>query len=396
LASRGVNLRPFWIANVLMVENINSELLTETVNLFPQIIAVHLDRELPIVEPLDPIEALNGTVNAEWGINMIKAPAAWSSGITGSGIVVANIDTGVLYTHVALQSSYRGTKTGSHDYNWYDKTRSSTAYPSDGNGHGTHVMGTIAGSSASGVGVAYGATWIAAKGCGTASCSSADLLGSGEFLACPTRIDGRNPDCTKAPHVINNSWGGGQGDTWYRGMANTWRAAGIIPVFAAGNSGPNCGTHNSPGDNDNVIAVAASDSADKLASFSSRGPSVGGSGIGAQKPDVTAPGAAIRSAWYTGNTAYNTISGTSMASPHVTGTIALMFQANPNLSYTQIYNVLTSQTDRTTLGVPNGGLTTCGGKAYNVFPNFHYGYGRINAQKAVQASLALLESNESK
>jgi len=327
---------------------------------------------------------------------MIKAPAVWSSGITGTGIVVANIDTGVRYTHVSLQSSYRGTKTGSHDYNWYDKTRSSTFYPSDGHGHGTHAMGIAVGSAEIGIGVAYGATWIAAKGCGTSSCSSADLLGSGEFLVCPTRLDGRDPDCTKAPHVINNSWGGGQGDDWYRGIIETWRAAGIIPVFAAGNSGPNCTTNGSPGDNDNVISVGATDSSDRLSIFSSRGPSVPGDGIANQKPDLTAPGVDIRSAWHTGDNDYRIISATSMATPHVTGTVALMLQVNPRLTYTQVYDILTTQSERSTLGVPIGGTTTCGDKPYNVFPNYHYGYGRINTQKAVEASLALIESNKSK
>jgi len=249
-------------------------------------------------------------------------------------------------------------------------------------------MGTIAGTKASGVGVAPGSVWIAGKGCGTISCSTSDLLGSGQFLACPTKVDGSAPDCSKAAHVVNNSWGGGQGDTWYQSVITTWLAGGIIPVFSAGNSGPNCGTANSPADNNNVISVAASDSRDVLASFSSRGPAVGGTGIGKQKPEISAPGVAVRSSWNTGDNAYNSISGTSMAGPHVAGVVALMVQANPNITYQQVYNIITSTADTSTIGQPSGNAV-CGGVAWNTFPNFHYGYGRINALKCVQAAIAL-------
>lgn len=389
--AQGLNLqvRPFWIASVLKVSDATPEFV-QRISQLPMVEAVHLERQLPVPEPIDMqvATATNGTIAVEWGLDKIQVPSVWSLGYKGQGIVVANVDTGVRGTHEALRSNYRGAQTGSDDYNWYDKTRQATASPSDGNGHGTHTIGTIAGSEASGVGVAPASVWIAGKGCGSVSCSTADLLGSGEFLACPTRADGRNPDCTKAPHVINNSWGGGQGDTWYQGVITSWLAAGIIPVFSAGNSGPSCSTANSPADNNNVISVAASDATDTLASFSSRGPAVAGSGIGRQKPEITAPGVAVRSTWNTGDSAYNSISGTSMAGPHVAGVVALMLNANPNLTYNQVYNIIISNADTATLKQPSG-ASSCGGVAWNSFPNFHYGYGRINALKAVQASLAL-------
>jgi len=390
-ASHNLQIRPYWIANIVKVFDATPEFV-ERVSQLPLVQAIHLERFLPVPELIDAQEATNSTITAEWGVNMVQAPAVWSLGYKGQGITVANVDTGVRGTHVALKANYRGTLTGSDDYNWYDKTRQATASPSDGNGHGTHTMGTIAGSEASGVGVAPASVWIAGKGCGSVSCSTADLLGSGEFLACPTRADGRNPDCTKAPHVINNSWGGGQGDTWYQGVITSWLAAGIIPVFSAGNSGPGCSTANSPADNNNVISVAASDASDTLASFSSRGPAVAGSGIGRQKPEITAPGVAVRSSWNTGDSAYNSISGTSMAGPHVAGVVALMLNANPRLTYQQIYDTINSSADTASLKQPTGALT-CGGVAWNSFPNFHYGYGRINALKAVQVATSLAQDN---
>jgi subtilisin family serine protease len=166
-------------------------------------------------------------------VSKIAANKAWAKGHKGQGVVVANIDTGVRYTHEALVGSYRGNKGGSfdHDYSWFDPEQKDKV-PTDGNGHGTaifvvnligagtHTMGTIAGSEASGVGVAPSAKWIAAKGCSTSSCSTFSLTKSAEWVgmmstpppshpaACPTRVDGTNPDCSKVPDVVNNSWGG--------------------------------------------------------------------------------------------------------------------------------------------------------------------------------------------
>jgi hypothetical protein len=92
-------------------------------------------------------------------------------------------------------------------------------------------MGTIVGSEVSGVGVAPGAKWFAAKGCGTILCSEADLTGSAQFALCPTRLDGSAPDCSQGADVVSNSWGGGNGDDWYSSYVDAWRDAGMIPVF---------------------------------------------------------------------------------------------------------------------------------------------------------------------
>jgi len=314
-------------------------------------------------------------------VEKVSAPLVWATGNKGEGVVVANIDTGVRWTHEALIGSYRGAATNNngeatHNYNWYQPTGKSAA-PLDNNGHGTHTMGTIAGTN--GIGVAPGAKWIACQGCATFGCSEFDLTTCAQFLTCPTDVTGANPDCSKAPDVINNSWGGGQGRDWYDSFMLAWIAADIVPIFSMGNSGPRCGTANSPGDSPHTTAVGATDINDSLAYFSSRGPAINYDHI---KPEVSAPGLNVRSAWYNADNAYSSISGTSMASPHVTGTVALMRATGSKASVAQIKADLELTAD-TNLPPPTQGEKECGGTSYTDSPNYLYGYGRINACKAV-------------
>ncbi|RQM27088.1 hypothetical protein B5M09_006030 [Aphanomyces astaci] len=252
----------------------------------------------------------------QWGVDKIQASAVWATNATGTGIVVANIDTGVRLTHEAVSSNWRS------DFGWFDPDAGSTT-PSDSNGHGTHVMGTIAGQ-VNGIGVAPGAKWIACLGCPNSSCPQATLTACAQWLLCPTDALG-NKDCTKAPHVINNSWGSTDGaSTWFEPSISAWRAAGIIPVFSNGNSGNDCGTVGSPGMSPQVIAVGATDSTDGLAYFSSRGPTYDNR----IKPDLAAPGVNIVSAYAATDTTYAYMTGTSMAAPHVTGASILHTAAN--------------------------------------------------------------------
>lgn len=102
--------------------------------------------------------------------------------------------------------------------------------PYDEAGHGTHVTGTICG--AKGIGVYPAAKWIGCKGCGAAQCDLSTLLMCGQFMTCPTLPNLTKKDCSKAPHVINNSWGGGQGADWFDVVIEAWHQAGIIPVFS--------------------------------------------------------------------------------------------------------------------------------------------------------------------
>ena len=140
-------------------------------------------------------------------------------------------------------------------------------------------MGTMVGGDGPGpftpdTGVAPGAQWMAAKGCEDFGCSDIALLSAGQFILEPTDLDGENPDRSKRPDIVNNSWGGGPGDTFYLEIVQAWRAAGIIPVFSSGNPGPFCGEGGSPGDFLESFSAGATDINDEIAEFSGRGPSV--------------------------------------------------------------------------------------------------------------------------
>ncbi len=98
-----------------------------------------------------------------------------------------------------------------------------------------------------GIGVAPFARWMTCKGCFTDSCTDAALLSCSQWILCPTLADGSSPDCSRAPRLVSNSWGGNQGDTWYDSAIAAWQTADIIPIFSIGNDGPGCGTAGSPG-----------------------------------------------------------------------------------------------------------------------------------------------------
>eukprot|EP00002_Diphylleia_rotans_P006026 TRINITY_DN152_c0_g1_i6.p1 TRINITY_DN152_c0_g1~~TRINITY_DN152_c0_g1_i6.p1 ORF type:complete len:464 (+),score=78.92 TRINITY_DN152_c0_g1_i6:57-1448(+) len=372
LAARGLKHESFWIVNAVYVWGVDRALVEELAQR-EDVEVIRGDREAQLHVPVKVDEtAFNGTALVEQYITLIGAPNVWARGFTGQNVVVANIDTGVRGTHTALSGNYRGGA-----YSWFDP-RGTYPTPGDNNGHGTHTMGTIAGSSASGVGVAYGSKWIAAKGCASSSCSSYDLTASAQWVACPN-----SPSCTEKPHVVNNSWGGGQGDTWYLSYINAWRAANILPVFSIGNSGSACSTANSPGDNQGAFSVGASDLNDNIGSFSSRGPGR----IVAQKPEISAPGVSVNSAWYTSDSAYARLSGTSMAAPHIAGAAALLISSRPGISIDEIERVFVSTTFKR-MQQPTSGATSCGGIAYNTYPNYIYGYGRIQVDAALTALAA--------
>jgi subtilisin family serine protease len=179
--------------------------------------------------------------------------------------------------------------------------------------------------------------------------------------------------------VVNNSWGGPGGNLFYQAIINAWVAAGIFPVFSGGNSGAlGCGSTGSPGDNVPAYAVGAYNIAHAIAPFSGRGPSaVDGVTV---KPNVAAPGVNIRSS-LPGNT-YGTLSGTSMAAPHVAGTVALIWSATPTKTLGNI--PLTRKIiDATATDVND---LTCGGVPAN---NNVWGQGRLNAFNAVWLALTL-------
>src|SRR5699024_3419458 len=313
-----------------------------------------------------------GNDDIEWNVDRVNAPDAWAMGVDGSGTVVASLDTGVQWDHPALKENYRGydAATGEvdHEYSFYDATDDGYEVPADDNGHGTHVTGTMVGHEVDGsnqVGVAPGPKWIAARVFDADGyAQDADLLDAAEWILAP----GGRADL--APDVVNNSWGGGPGlDEWYRDTVRAWRDANIFPEFAAGNTdlfnpgGP--GSVAAPSNYPESFAVGATDSEDVIADFSLRGPSP----YDEVKPEIAAPGVGIRSALP--GDGYGSMSGTSMASPAVSGIAALLRQVNAGLSVDDMEEILLNT------AVPKTD------DEYPESPNNGYGHGLIDASAAV-------------
>ncbi len=297
----------------------------------------------------------------EWNIAHVGADQVWNVlGIDGRGVVVANVDSGVDWQHPALYTRYRGYVPAgpvNHAAHWHCSTDEGLIYPADNHGHGTHTMGTIVGLE--GIGMAPGAKWIAVKAFNRQGIGyDAWIHDAFQWLLAP------NGDPALAPDVVNNSWGNDNGSyEAFRDDVRALRAAGIVPVFSAGNNGYyGAGTIGSPASYPESLAVGATDADDVVVSFSSRGPSSWG-----VKPDLVAPGVYIRSSTPGGG--YAVYQGTSMAAPHVSGLVALLRQAQPTLSVTATIYAITS-TARP-LGTP--------------VPNNNTGWGRIDACAAVRS-----------
>ncbi|MFB6871991.1 S8 family serine peptidase [Streptomyces sp. NPDC056323] len=317
-----VGYESFWIANAVKVTG--DQHLVEALSHRSDVASIVKEHhyELDATESAVSDAAADADpVTPEWGVEDIGADQVWDQyDDRGEGIVIANVDSGVQYDHPALKGNYRGNNgdgSFTHDYNWFDPTgQCPTSAPCDNNGHGTHTMGTMAG--AGGVGVAPGAL---------KSCSDASLLAAGQWILAPTDRNGQNPRPDLAPDIVNNSWGGGD-TTFYQDIVEAWNAAGIFEAFASGNDGDGttCSTGHAPGSQAPAYGVGAYDADREIASFSGFGPS---RLDGSMKPNISAPGVDIRSTW-PGST-YKSISGTSMATPHVAGAVALLWSSAPSL-----------------------------------------------------------------
>lgn len=329
LKAQGVAFESYWISNAIAIQDGTPDLVSRLAERreVERLLAPHVyQTPRPVEETVDTV-----TPNAvEWGLTNINADDVWATGVNGAGIVIANVDTGVQFDHPALVNQYRGNNhdgTFSHDYNWFDSSGACLAAPCDRQGHGTHTMGTMVGSDGGDnqIGVAPGATWIAANGCDP--CATANLLTAGQWMLAPTRIDGTGADPAKRPNIINNSWGTTKAgfDPFYNDVTTRWAASGIFGVWSNGNNGSGCETSGSPGSLTDNYSVGAYDESNTIADFSSRG-----SGLdGEVKPNIAAPGVNVRSAYPGGR--YATANGTSMAAPHVAGAIALLWSAGPDL-----------------------------------------------------------------
>lgn len=381
IPGRITRYQPFWIANVILVHG--DRAAAEALARQPGVAAILPEARIDPPEP--PQENLlpqaTGPDVLPWGIAKINADDAWALGYRGQGVVVGGVDTGVQWDHPALKNQYRGWNGASvdHDYNWWDPSKGCSptgSTPCDGNGHGTHTTGTAAGDDPSfQIGVAPDAQWIHAFGC----CPDNEaLLSALQWMAAPTDLNGDNPDPDLRPQAVNNSWGGPGGSTIFLDAIENLRAAGIVPVFSAGNNGSGCGTLGSPGDNLASFNVGATTSSDGIASFSSRGPNPFSGETG---PNVSAPGDGVLSSVPTN--AYSIYSGTSMAAPHVTGAVALILSAEPDLwgQVEQIEELLRQTAVQLT------STQTCGDVPGSQVPNNTFGWGRIDVMAAIEMVL---------
>jgi bacillopeptidase F len=303
-----------------------------------------------------------GASPPEWNLNAVQAPALWSQGLDGSGVVVANMDTGVDADHPNLATKWRG---GSNS--WFDP-HGQHATPYDASGHGTQTLSIMVGGDIGGsaIGVAPGAQWIAAKiynDAGQAHYSDIHL--AFQWLLDP---DG-DPATLDAPDVVNASWGlvgsAGQCITEFSADLDALKTAGIAVTFAAGNDGPAPLTSLSPANNAAGFATGAIDQTLALASFSARGPSACD---GLIYPKLSAPGVGIKVADLSlgGLPQYAYVSGTSYAAPHAAGTLALLAAAFPEASVAELDAALTQSAHDLGVGGADNG----------------FGYGLLDAQAA--------------
>jgi subtilisin family serine protease len=405
LEARGAPYRAYWINNMIWVRG-DFELVKEmaTRNDVRHVYAnkpFQVERPAPTPAPASP----RAGDLVEWNIAIVRAPQVWADGFTGQGVVIGGQDTGYDWTHPALKGKYRGWNgsTASHDFNWHDAIHEDVPptppgnecgfdapAPCDDDGHGTHTMGTMVGRTPElSIGMAPGAKWIGCRNMEEGVGTPATYAECYEWFIAPYPY-GSDPfsggDPAKAPHVINNSWscppseGCTSADVLLQ-VIETVRAAGIMTVHSAGNSGPSCSTVSTPAAIYNAsFTVGATDQQNIIAGFSARGP-VTVDGSGRLKPDIVAPGVNIHSAVPGGQYAF--LSGTSMAAPHVTGLAALLISIRPDLA--GHVNAIEDVISQSALGLTTN--QNCGADTPISRPNNVYGWGRIDAL----AAYALLE-----
>jgi serine protease AprX len=395
LRARGVEYQSFYIVNAILVKG--SREIAEALAARPDVARVEgnplIHNNLPQPGPsVDSPPYLQRPDTIEPGINYTHAPQVWALGFTGQNIVVASADTGVRWTHNALKPHYRGWdgQNADHDYNWHDSIHNSVGnpcgndspFPCDDLGHGTHTTGTMVGDDGMGnqIGMAPGAKWIGCRNMDANTGSPARYIECMQWFLAPTQIGGGNPDPTKAPDITNNSWecppSEGCSTDSLQAAVEAQAAAGIMMVSAAQNSGPNCSTvQNPPGIYAaTYTAGALSTGTDTIASFSSRGPVIA-DGSNRIKPDITAPGTGTRSCYNTSDAAYANLSGTSMATPHISGAMALLWSAIPSLKHQ-----ITASRDALDNSAHFISSTQCGTAGP---PNNVYGWGRVDIFAAV-------------
>ncbi|MBK9732697.1 MAG: S8 family serine peptidase [Chitinophagaceae bacterium] len=397
-----VDYHSYWIVNAILVKGdaeLALKLATRT-----DVQKILANSSMSAGKPVAANANDTRDVIIPWGIDSIHAPAVWALGYKGEGAVVGGEDTGYDWEHPAIKNQYRGWNGTSvdHNYNWHDAIHAvnvnnygsnpcgiDLSAPCDDYGHGTHTMGTMVGEDGDlKIGVAPKAKWIGERNMERGWGNLSGYLESFEWFVAPTDLANENPDPTKAPHVINNSWycsvEEGCDPTNFSLMedvVNNVKASGIVVVASAGNDGPYCNTIMfPPAVFESSFTIGAVDFLFNAAPFSSRG-NTQVNNIFLTKPNVAAPGVDVLSC-IPGNQ-YAFFSGTSMAGPHVAGTVALMISANPALAgeVDEIENILQETAQPATT------FDGCGSDQSTSIPNNTFGFGIIDALAAVEKSL---------
>jgi hypothetical protein len=372
----------FWLANAFRVDAPPAEL--RRLAQHPDVETVYLNYPIKSIAPVQVAESALRSQGPEPGLVAINVPDVWDMGITGAGVIVATVDSGVDGNHPALADRWAGVadpRYADHpEWAWHDALFG-TLFPQDLYGHGTHTMGTVCGGSPGDqVGVAPGALWISA--CDLASSTGQFVDNSICCLQWIADPDGDPSTFWDVPAVCSNSWGLGNldiapCDELFWNFIDACEAAGVVVLFSAGNDGVAGPARpaDRASDEYNTCAIGAVDvntAGWPIAGFSARGPSAcTPTGDLAIKPEVVAPGVYVRSSFPGGEYLY--ASGTSMASPHVNGVVALMLEACPYLTVNEVKQILYDTA--IDLGDPGN--------------DNDYGWGMIDALAAVNMALEL-------
>jgi len=400
LRDNHIEYQSFHIVNAILVKG--DRQLAESFAARPDVARVEgnpvIHNDLPQLGPVEhsPLQPRGPLTPAtiEPGITYTHAPDVWALGFNGQDIVVAGADTGIRWTHDALKPHYRGWDgvNADHDFNWHDSIHDSVSNPCGNDSpepcddffHGTHTIATAVGDDGGNnqVGMAPGAKWIGCRNMDQGNGTPARYIECMEFFLAPYPVGGdpNQGDPTKAPDITNNSWGcpttEGCSVNTLQAAVEAQAAAGIQMVVSAGNAGSACSTVIDPPSfyEASYTVGALNTGTDTIAGFSSRGP-VTVDGSNRIKPDITAPGTNTRSATNDCDNCYGTASGTSMASPHIAGAMALLWSAIPGLQH-EIQASRDALND-TAVFISN---TQCGTAGP---PNNVFGWGRIDILAAV-------------
>lgn len=409
LTKSNVSFQSFFVVNCVSVKAADAKILEAVANLASVESIIEngkytVSKTFPVENSLT--EEAAGPNAIEWGITKTNTDKVWALGYKGQGVVIAGEDTGYKWTHEALKGKYRGWNgsTADHNYNWHDAVHATgstcgadSKEPCDDDEHGTHTMGTMVGDDGKGnqIGMAPDAKWIGCRNMNAGAGTLTSYVECFEFFLAPTDLNNGNANPAKAPHVINNSWGCTTGEgcnssnfaTMETAVTNL-RAAGVVVVVSAGNAfqTEGCSSINTPAAiYTGSFTVGSTTSADDISGFSSRGPV---KNYGTQKisPDISAPGSNIRSSVPSGG--YKSMSGTSMAGPHVAGMVALIISANPGLAGK--ISIIEDIIQKTAVKLYSA---SCSSGATDL-PNNTFGYGRINSLAAVNEAIKLLSVND--